>query len=441
MKNDEQKQGMELEPDIRQPYLAEDEIDLLELIRPLWRQKMLILAITVLAIVAAVILVLQATPQYRIYTRFKPGSYRWDDKGNPISYLKTTDLKNMLTGGIFETYAEKAGMGKKIPKIEAASDRRGNQVTAAIFWPDREKGKKIMTGFIDFLNDPHRGGQLENLSPLQHQRQVLEKSITTITEKIKEIEVEKEKTFLDVKQKKEELQLVDVQAEKLKRAIESIQLDIKLSAKELGFLQERINISQETRAGYEKSRQEVEHNARRIISLRDQLLERPDSDKLQLLLLANTTQQNIAYLNTLEQKIETLRKESIAYRKSREKLLREQEENKLKISDLEDRLAREIPKKKADIQKVINELQLSIEKEIPVKIALQQQQIDEIKDRIKSIALVEVVEPPHASIKPEKPKKKKIVALAAIMGFFMAIIIAYLRHFWIVNRSRLMEDN
>ncbi len=432
----EQDQGETTGPP-REVYCAEDEIDLLELIKPLWKQKLMILAITILATVTAVVLVLRATPLYRIYTQFKPGIYRWDAKGTPIAYLKAADLKNLLTSGVFETYFEQSYAGKKEPKIEARTDRGGSQVSATIFWPDREKGKQIMAGFVGFLNDPLRGAVLGKTSLLQRQRLILEKSINTITEQIKNIEVDKDKALLQVKQQKGEFKLVDLQVDKLKRAIESIRFDVQLAQKEQGLLQERIKLAEETRTGYEKSRLEVEHNTSRLIALRDQLLQSPGSDKLQLLLLANTTQQNIAYLDTIEQKIETLRKESIDYRKNMEFLIHKQEKDKLQIADLEDRLAREIPKQKADIQKAINELQLRIDKEIPVQIALQQQQIDEIKDRIKSIALVEVVEPPQASIKPVKPKKRKTVALAGIMGFFLAIILAYLRHFWFVSRTRL----
>ena len=410
-------------------YSGEDEIDLIELIKPLWQQKILIATITLLTIAAAIILVLQATPQYEIYTQLKPGTYRWDDKGNPVPYLKTCDLKNLLTGGIFDTYTTKVDLGEKAPEVGAKSDRNGNQLTTYFFWPNPAEGKKIMAGFIDFLNNPDHNPDQNKLSGLQIQRLSLEKSITSIQEKIKATNIGKQKVELNIDQKEEELKLVDLQTDRLKREIDRVNADLEMTKKEVTFLDERIAVTEDTRAGYEKSRQEIDENTTKIISLRDKLLQAPPDDSLQLLLLASTIQQNISYLNTIEQKIATSRKEVIANHKSKEQLIRKQENFRLKIADLQDEIALEIPKKKSDIQKAITKLKLTVNQEIPSKIFLLNQNISETKDKINTISLIEVIKSPEASIKPVKPKKRKIVALAGIMGLFLATIIAYIRHF------------
>jgi len=147
----------------------EDEIDIIDLIRPLWQQKILIAAITFAVIIIAIILVLRATPQYKIYTQLKSGTYRWDKDGSPIPYMKTTDLKNLLSGGIFDTYAEQAGFKDNAPKISIASTRQGDQLTASIFWPDPAAGKKILSGYIKFLNNNDRNNSSSQTSGLQNQ--------------------------------------------------------------------------------------------------------------------------------------------------------------------------------------------------------------------------------------------------------------------------------
>ncbi len=393
--NDDQKQKMKSELDIQQPYLAEDEIDLLELIRPLWRQKILIAAITFLTIVAAVVLVLQVTPSYRIYAQLKPGICRWDNKDNPIPCLKTTDLKSLLTGGIFDTYAAKIGLGDKTPEIETASNRRGDQLTAHFFWPDQAEGKKIMAGFIDFLNDPDSGTNRKEFPDPQFQQGSLEKSTKKQSERIKTADLRGKKVEMNIDQKKKVLKLFDRQRYSLKREIERVNANIKMTEAEIKFLDERIAVAGETRAEYEKSRREIDENTTRIIALRDKLLQTPPDDSFQLLLLASTIQQNIAYLNTLGQKIEAARKEIISHRTTKAAKIKQQEKYRLAIADLQ--------------------------------------------DKISTVSMLEVVTPPQSSIKPEKPKKRKIVALAGIMGLFLAIIIAYLRHFWVSNRGSLNE--
>ncbi len=418
-------------------YTAEDEIDLVELIRPLWRQRIFIAGFTFIVGVLAVVLVLIATPRYRIYVRLKPGVSRWDSNENPIPYLKAADLKGLIAGGAFDIYAADAGLGDKAPKMKAFGDRRGEQVTAYFFWPDPKEGKKIMGGYIDFLNDPDRGATGKSFSGLRLQRLSLEKKINEFQENIKAVNVQKRKVELNIKQKKEELKLVDLQKDRLGREIERVNADARMAKRRIAFLGEQIAVVEKTQAGYEESRREIDENTTRIITLRDRLLQAPPDNSLQLLLLANTIQENIAYLNTIEQKIEAVRKEVISYRTAKAELIREKEKYRLAIADLRDKIKLEIPKQKTDIQKKINELELTLNDEIPSKIVLLNQKISKLHDKMKVISLVEVVESPHASIKPEKPKKRKIVALAGIMGLFLAIILAYLRHFWVVNREKL----
>ena len=358
-------------------YSSEDEIDLIELFKPLWQQKILIAGITFLTIVIAVVLVLQATPQYKISAQLKPGIYRWDSKNNPIPYLQSSDLQSILTGGSFLDYIAKSGFAGKKPALiaTASKNRRSNQVTAYFFWPDRQEGKQLLSGFIDSINYPKNIINKKKLPDLHTQPPSTGKSIKATHKKVKTQQTKKQKEF----------KLVDFQVNKLKREIALVSADLTLAKKEAALLDEKISVTAETQTGYEKSRREIDENTKKIISLRDKLLASPPDDNLQLLLLASTIQQNISYLNMIEQKIADARQEIIANRKDKGELLRKQENYRLQIADL--------------------------------------------KDKINNISLINVVKSPRASFRPLKPKKKKIVALAGIVGLFMAIIIAYFRHF------------
>jgi LPS O-antigen subunit length determinant protein (WzzB/FepE family) len=191
----------------------EDEIDIIDLIRPLWQQKIMIIAITFAIIAIAVILVLRATPQYKIYTQLKSGTYRWNKDGEPVPYLKSTDLKNLLGGGIFDTYTEQAGIQDNAPKINVASTRQGDQLTASIFWPDPEAGKKILSGYIDFLNKTDRNNSDTQTSGLQHQRNSIQKTIIKIHSDIANIELKQQTISLNIEQKKEALKLIDLKVD------------------------------------------------------------------------------------------------------------------------------------------------------------------------------------------------------------------------------------
>ncbi|MCK5681908.1 hypothetical protein KAI46_13970 [bacterium] len=323
-------------------YSGEDEIDLIELIKPLWQQKILIISITFLAVAIAVVMVFQLTPQYKIYTQLQPGTYRWNGN-NPISYLQPSDLQSLLTGGSFKAFAATSGFTKKVPELNAltSNNHRSKQVTAYFFWPDRKEGKALLTGFIDFLNKPDQ---------------------TTSRNKF-----------------------CGLETDRLKREISRANADLEMMGKEVESLNERIIEIEETRVGYEKNRREIDEYTTKTILLRDKLMQAPPDDSLQFLLLANTLQQNTSYLNIIEQRIATSLRRVVANYKSKEQLIRKQKKSHLKIADLQ--------------------------------------------DKINAISLIEVVVPPGASIKAVKPKKRKIVALAGIMGLFLATIIVYIRHF------------
>ena len=373
-----------------------DEIDIIDLIRPLWQQKIMVATITFAIIAIAVILVLLAPPQYKIYTQLKSGTYRWDKEGTPIPYLKTIDLKNLLASGIFDTYTEQTDFKENAPKISITSTLQGDQLTAAIFWPNAAEGKKILSGYIKFLNKTDRNNSDSHISGLQNQRNSLQKVIKEMNADITDVHLEQQTITSEIEQKKGDIKFVDLKGGHLKREIERINADLNLTKKEVNFLGERIKVAEDTRLGYEKSRQDIDINTTKIISLRNKLLQTPPSDSFQLLLLASTIQQNIAYLNTIDQKIETARKEVISHRTKMAELLKTQEKYHLSI--------------------------------------------DELNERIKTISLVETIEPPHASTKPVKPNKIKIVTLAGVMGGFIAILCAYGRHFWLTNRERLNND-
>lgn len=415
----------------------ENEIDLLDLFRPLWQQKVMITIITFVVIAIAAILTLLTTPKYKIYTQLKAGTYRWDKEGTPVPYMKTNDLKNLLSGGIFDTYTEQAGLKDNVPKITITDTRKGEQLTATIFWPDPAQGKKILSGYIKFLNQNDRNNNDDHTSGLQNQRNSLQKLIMETRGKIASKNLKQQTIALNIEQKKEELKLVDLKVDQLERDIERINADLSMTKKEVNFLDERIKVAVETRIGYEKSRQEIDTNTTRIISLRDKLLQTPPDDSLQLLLLASTIQQNIAYLSTIDQKIEAARKEVISYRTTIAGRKKMQEKHRLSIADLQARITSEIPKQKSDLAKEITKLQWRIDRELSNEIALLQQRIEGLNERIKIISLVETIECPQASTKPVKPNKTKIVALAGVMGGFFGILCAYSRHFWLTNRERL----
>jgi len=257
----------------------------------------------------------------------------------------------------------------------------------------------------------------------------MENSIKTTRGKIKLAEVNRAKIALQIKEEKERVGLVDVEAEKLKREIDNLALTQKMREKELQSLHQKSIVAQEAKTKHESNSQKLEEDTNRIIALRDQLLNTKGDDKIQLLLLSNIVQQNISYMDTIAQKITVLRNNLISYQLQIKKSAEEQEQLKLKIADLQDKIDRQIPAQKSIIKQKIGKLSLQASQEIDNEIYLLKQKLILIQKRKAGLALIDIVRPPFASFKPAKPNQRKSLTLALVLGLFLGGTVAYLRHY------------
>ncbi|MCA1785729.1 MAG: hypothetical protein LC657_07095 [Desulfobacteraceae bacterium] len=62
-----------------------------------------------------------------------------------------------------------------------------------------------------------------------------------------------------------------------------------------------------------------------------------------------------------------------------------------------------------------------------------------LKFQYDQLTPLEIIQKPASSIGPVKPAKAKIVALAAVMGLFMGIMLAFMMEFYSKYKHRLNE--
>jgi LPS O-antigen subunit length determinant protein (WzzB/FepE family) len=66
-----------------------------------------------------------------------------------------------------------------------------------------------------------------------------------------------------------------------------------------------------------------------------------------------------------------------------------------------------------------------------------QENIDTLQTELSTLTAIEINQIPFSSIKPDSPRKIKIVALAAVFGVFIAVFAAFLIEFWTRNKDRI----
>ena len=116
-----------------------------------------------------------------------------------------------------------------------------------------------------------------------------------------------------------------------------------------------------------------------------------------------TVQQNAAYLNQLSNELHYLRINQKITEAECERLNNDVDDMNTEIAGLKTR-------ETAKIQTEIDEINTEIEKLVLNK--------DSIED-------IQLISEPEASISPIKPKKKRNVTLAGIVGFMLSVFIAF----------------
>ena len=418
----------------------EDEIDLVELILPLWKNKFLIFVIAALTTAAALAYVFIQTPQYRITARIKPSDSILKIKDLPRNLLGVEEVKGLIAASVMELYGRKKISDKRPPKVKLTNPKRSREGIVTLFWPNPEQGKAMLTKIISNINHHALNPGEGKFSSLQMVQLGMENSINKTLEKINRVKVKREKIYLQIRGEKERVVLIEVDARKLQSEIDNLLLTQRMNEKKLNSLQEKLTVTKQAIIEHENNRQKLENDTNRIISLRDQLLNSDNDDKIQLLLLSNIVQQNIAYMDAIAQRITAKRNNLTSYRLEIEQFVEKQEKLGLNIANLKDRIDLKISAKKALIEQKIEKLTLQASLEIDSEMRLLEQQLALAKIRKELLALIDIVRPPFASLEPAKPNKIKSVALALVSGLFLGIIIAYLRHFWLLHHKKLATN-
>ncbi len=130
----------------------EDEIDLVDLVGVLWRQRWLMLGIIVVIVGLAIAYCFVATPKYEIISQISPGITGFDKEGNPVRDFSAKDIQIWFEKESYlETLASLLGDEEPLPELKASTTRQASLVTVSLYWPDADQGKQLLKSLIDVL--------------------------------------------------------------------------------------------------------------------------------------------------------------------------------------------------------------------------------------------------------------------------------------------------
>jgi uncharacterized protein involved in exopolysaccharide biosynthesis len=350
----------------------EDNINLYEYIKVIWRWKFIIIGIVILTVIAALVRSYMIISVYRVTASLSPGAIEELDKDTMKIELEPVDsidnIVGYINGGIYN------------PKIFNALNVTpfGLQFTA------KKPGEAYIINVSYDTTDPAQGEII-----MRELLKQIEKSYSwKITSKIDKYKETLNETLFYINQIKV-----------LKDAEKKMERQIKL----------------------------FDENTESIIKQRDLLLrEGSEKDPVALLLYSNSIQQNIAYKGTLNIAIQTNRETQ----GMQQKLL---ETSEMKLSNELSIMEKLIKKTDIgqDFSEFISRYDSLLTERPSLKRLLEKLKETKIEEESTYVKLIRVVQEPSASSKPIRPRRARMVMisgfLSLFLGFFLALIADFIR--------------
>jgi len=392
----------------------EEEIELIDILRVIWKWKYLILLGTLLFSVAAGIVSLTMTKIYRVDMILSPGILRIEENGKQIYIDSPQNIQALIEEGTFDTQI-----------LQNISNPEDNDLPKSLVFN---------------VNIPKSSNTLK----VSYQTSKIDRGLT-ILETLSKLLINIYSSLVSYYKSEAEMQIQLKNTEMLKlhndikevgNKIATIKAEEEAEIKKIDYQIANLGAEIETRkrkiANFENGISETQSEIGRINKNTDLLIEernkfvsttKSENDILSSLVYSNTILQNIGYLNTLKSNInnnnnliyqERLNIEtainSIKNLESQKDNLKKQtkyeiENLKTKIEDFENM--------KKDVLQLVKDLQLK-------------------NDNIQNI---KILQPPISTPFPIKPRIKLNVVLATAVGFFIIVFLIFLLEYIAKHKS------
>lgn len=462
-------QKVELEPQQHDPY--EDEIELMDFLKVLWKWKYLILVGTLICAVAAAVISLNMTKVYSIGTVLTPGVAKVDASGE-ITYIGSPqEIKTLIETGALESSVlahiklpNKEDLEKLADslKFKVKTTKGSNALEISYETPDTDLG-------IQVLNNLNRAllGNFDGLVKyFKEEFDIQVRSKSSDESKVVE-KIDKAKNDISTAEAENVAKISEIEAR-----ISSKKLEMSANeAEKNAAIEQKSNSILTIQAQMEGKKKQIKNLEGRLSDLRteigristntDTLLEERDkflsstkneNNILASVMYTNTIQQNIAYLNSLRSDVNNVNHQIFQENVGIEKL-----ENSIKdigvqkvnlekqtdidnqklasdIKDLQSQMASLKEQTKAETETLRSEIKaLESEKEYVLE------EVNNLEFKKNYVQNILILQPPKSSLYPVKPKKILNVMLAGVVGLFLTVFVAFFVEYVSKYRSRENE--
>jgi len=457
----------EMQPTPYDPY--EDEIELMDYLKVLWKWKYLIIVGTLLCAVAAAVVSLNMTKIWGIATVLQPGMLKVTENGETVYIDSPQNIKALIeTGGVNGQVLKNVQFPdvKEQPtsvEFKVTIPKNTNAVEVVYETAYVDIGLQIMKNLNEGLLE--RYGRIIKLYEDNYNNDIRTKSNEAfkLTEKaakvrhaISTLEAENDARVSEISAKisAKRAEIATVETEKDSKIMEqtnkaaTLKAQIEAKKKQILNLEKRIS---EVKMEIER----VSKNTDLLVNERTKFLasSSKQDNALASIIYTNTIQQNITYLNTLSGTISSINHQIFQENVGIETLENEIKDIAVQKDNLEKQTRYKVQNLEADIkdleaqkESLIKQTRYKVEtmqseiKELESEKELILQDIKSIEFKKKNIQNIQIVRLPKVSADPIKPKIRLNVMLAGVVGFFLTVFLSFFVEYISKYRNRKADE-
>jgi len=385
------------------------------------RRWVFLASLVVIAVGATAVITRQMPKTYRVSATIIAGRMGSVGNNQTESLAATDDIVELIKEDSFVgKIIDSLGLDKKqySPKLsnglKAQARKGGELVYISYDTVDPETGKKIVSTLIDQIKkmfDPRAAKS----------QRIFDADILGLREAINVAKLEQKKANTDIESLSQQIETAKEKA--------GIDITIKEKEKEgangqIKHLDDRIASLQAAKDRLNKSLTMLEANTQDLVKGKTEVIGNPGTtDTFSRILFANDLQQNIAFINTTYDRLQSC---DMEINKAQDDI----QQLKTKLAVLDESIKQLTLQKEADIkgfQQEIQQLALRRDEEIPGKAKEKEAEINRLaaeKDGIESIRAVS--EPDYIDI-PVSPKMTANLAAAGVISILLGSAIALVR--------------
>jgi succinoglycan biosynthesis transport protein ExoP len=402
-----------------------DEIELIDLLKVIWKWKYLIFGGTIVFALAAAIISFTLPKIYSVDTIIEPGLLTIVNEGGGqdrrIYIDSPQNIKALIDVGSFENQISE-GLGE-LPKatespkhihFKASIPKQSNALKITYETSNVEEGNRILNYLTNLLIEKYNPIIEHYKNDFDGKIQVQAKMISDLAYQISKVNNDISNLQIDsgsfTKQKSNEILSIKAKQESKKWQIKNLQNGISDSQTEIG---------------------RVDKNTDLLIMERNKLLasETNPNNTLSSVIYINTIQQNISYISELKNRVNSVNQQIFQEMSGIENLESQIQDLNIQMEGQKKQTGFKIENLESQIKNLENQLKY------------RSGEIKSIETKKNSVQNIQILKSPMSSPDPIKPKKKRNVLLAALIGIFMMVCLSFFLEYISKNKVQKLSPD